>query len=137
MKLTSNKGERQMEAYPTTAEEKIQTAIKFLSRPVSQLSENDLTAVRMYLEGVVKEKKSRYRLFANYAGKNEKVIVADIERDPSDVDLIDTRNADMFEEYSLFTQSEIDTLKKNVDYIDWDNIVCVLQVEEELGDVDY
>ncbi|MDO3393906.1 hypothetical protein [Ligilactobacillus sp. 110_WCHN] len=126
-----------MEAYPTTAEEKIQTAIKFLSRPVSQLSENDLTAVRMYLEGVVKEKKSRYRLFANYAGKNEKVIVADIERDPSDVDLIDTRNADMFEEYSLFTQSEIDTLKKNVDYIDWDNIVCVLQVEEELGDVDY
>ena len=42
-----------MEAYPTTAEEKIQTAIKFLSRPVSQLSENDLTAVRMYLEGVV------------------------------------------------------------------------------------
>ena len=91
----------------------------------------------MYLEGVVKEKKSRYRLFANYAGKNEKVIVADIERDPSDVDLIDTRNADMFEEYSLFTQSEIDTLKKNVDYIDWDNIVCVLQVEEELGDVDY
>ena len=126
-----------MEAYPTTAEEKIQTAIKFLSRPVSQLSENDLTAVRMYLEGVVKEKKSRYRLFANYAGKNEKVIVADIERDPSDVDLIYTRNADMFEEYSLFTQSEIDTLKKNVDYIDWDNIVCVLQVEEELGDVDY
>ena len=126
-----------MEAYPTTAEEKIQTAIKFLSRPVSQLSENDLTAVRMYLEGVVKEKKSRYRLFANYAGKNEKVIVADIERDPADVDLIDTRNADMFEEYSLFTQSEIDTLKKNVDYIDWDNIVCVLQVEEELGDVDY
>lgn len=126
-----------MEAYPTTAEEKIQTAIKFLSRPVSQLSENDLTAVRMYLEGVVKEKKSRYRLFANYAGKNEKVIVADIERDPSDVDLIDTRNADMFEEYSLFTQSEIDTLKKNVDYIDWDNIVCVLQVEEELGDVGY
>lgn len=126
-----------MEAYPTTAEEKIQTAIKFLSRPVSQLSENDLTAVRMYLEGVVKEKKSRYRLFANYAGKNEKVIVADIERGPSDVDLIDTRNADMFEEYSLFTQSEIDTLKKNVDYIDWDNIVCVLQVEEELGDVDY
>ena len=126
-----------MEAYPTTAEEKIQTAIEFLSRPVSQLSENDLTAVRMYLEGVVKEKKSRYRLFANYAGKNEKVIVADIERDPSDVDLIDTRNADMFEEYSLFTQSEIDTLKKNVDYIDWDNIVCVLQVEEELGDVDY
>ena len=126
-----------MEAYPTTGEEKIQTAIKFLSRPVSQLSENDLTAVRMYLEGVVKEKKSRYRLFANYAGKNEKVIVADIERDPSDVDLIDTRNADMFEEYSLFTQSEIDTLKKNVDYIDWDNIVCVLQVEEELGDVDY
>ncbi len=126
-----------MEAYPTTAEEKIQTAIKFLSRPVSQLSENDLTAVRMYLEGVVKEKKSRYRLFANYAGKNEKVIVADIERDPSDVDLIDTRNADMFEEYSLFTQSEIDTLKKNVDYIDWDNIVCVLQAEEELGDVDY
>lgn len=126
-----------MEAYPTTAEEKIQAAIKFLSRPVSQLSENDLTAVRMYLEGVVKEKKSRYRLFANYAGKNEKVIVADIERDPSDVDLIDTRNADMFEEYSLFTQSEIDTLKKNVDYIDWDNIVCVLQVEEELGDVDY
>lgn len=126
-----------MEAYPTTAEEKIQTAIKFLSRPVSQLSENDLTAVRMYLEGVVKEKKSRYRLFANYAGKNEKVIVANIERDPSDVDLIDTRNADMFEEYSLFTQSEIDTLKKNVDYIDWDNIVCVLQVEEELGDVDY
>ena len=126
-----------MEAYPTTAEEKIQTAIKFLSRPVSQLSENDLTAVRMYLEGVVKEKKSRYRLFANYAGKNEKVIVADIERDPSDVDLIDTRNADMFEEYSLFTQSEIDTLKKNVDYIDWDNIVCILQVEEELGDVDY
>ena len=125
-----------MEACPTTAEEKIQTAIKFLSRPVSQLSENDLTAVRMYLEGVVKEKKSRYRLFANYAGKNEKVIVADIERDPSDVDLIDTRNADMFEEYSLFTQSEIDTLKKNVDYIDWDNIVCVLQVEEELGDVD-
>lgn len=122
---------------PTTAEEKIQTAIKFLSRPVSQLSENDLTAVRMYLEGVVKEKKSRYRLFANYAGKNEKVIVADIERDPSDVDLIDTRNADMFEEYSLFTQNEIDTLKKNVDYIDWDNIVCVLQVEEELGDVDY
>ena len=126
-----------MEAYPTTAEEKIQTAIKFLSRPVSQLSENDLTAVLMYLEGVVKEKKSRYRLFANYAGKNEKVIVADIERDPSDVDLIDTRNADMFEEYSLFTQSEIDTLKKNVDYIDWDNIVCVLQVEEELGDVGY
>lgn len=126
-----------MKAYPTTAEEKIQTAIKFLSRPVSQLSENDLTAVRMYLEGVVKEKKSRYRLFANYAGKNEKVIVADIERDPSDVDLIDTRNADMFEEYSLFTQSEIDTLKKNVDYIDWDNIVCVLQVEEELGDVGY
>lgn len=126
-----------MEACPTTAEEKIQTAIKFLSRPVSQLSENDLTAVRMYLEGVVKEKKSRYRLFANYAGKNEKVIVADIERDPSDVDLIDTRNADMFEEYSLFTQSEIDTLKKNIDYIDWDNIVCVLQVEEELGDVDY
>lgn len=126
-----------MEAYPTTAEEKIQTAIKFLSRPVSQLSENDLTAVRMYLEGVVKEKKSRYRLFANYACKNEKVIAADIERDPSDVDLIDTRNADMFEEYSLFTQSEIDTLKKNVDYIDWDNIVCVLQVEEESGDVDY
>ncbi len=126
-----------MEAYPTTAEEKIQTAIKFLSRPVSQLSENDLTAVRMYLEGVVKEKKSRYRLFANYAGKNEKVIVADIERDPSDVDLIDTRNADMFEEYSLFTQSEIDALKKNVDYINWDNIVCVLQVEEELGDVEY
>lgn len=126
-----------MEAYPTTAEEKNQTAIKFLSRPVSQLSENDLTAVRMYLEGVVKEKKSRYRLFANYAGKNEKVIVADIERDSSDVGLIDTRNADMFEEYSLFTQSEIDTLKKNVDYIDWDNIVCVLQVEEELGDVDY
>lgn len=120
-----------MEAYPTTAEEKIQTAIKFLSRPVSQLSENDLTAVRMYLEGVVKEKESRYRLFANYAGKNEKVIVADIERDPSDVDLIDTRNADMFEEYSLFTQSEIDTLKKNVDYINWDNIVCVLQIEEE------
>ena len=133
----SDNGEWQMEAYPTTAEEKIQTAIKFLSRPVSQLSENDLTAVRMYLEGVVKEKKSRYRLFANYAGKNEKVIVANIERDPSDVDLIDTRNADMFEEYSLFTQSEIDTLKKNVDYIDWDNIVCVLQVEEELGDVDY
>ena len=126
-----------MKAYPTTAEEKIQTAIKFLSRPVSQLSENDLTAVRMYLEGVVKEKESRYRLFANYAGKNEKVIVADIERDPSDVDLIDTRNADMFEEYSLFTQNEIDTLKKNVDYIDWDNIVCVLQVEEELGDGDY
>lgn len=126
-----------MEAYPTTAEEKIQTVIKFLSRPVSQLSENDLTAVRMYLEGVVKEKESRYRLFANYAGKNEKVIVADIERDPSDVDLIDTRNADMFEEYSLFTQNEIDTLKKNVDYINWDNIVCVLQVEEELGDVDY
>ena len=126
-----------MEAYPTTAEEKIQTAIKFLSRPVSQLSENDLTAVRMYLEGVVKEKKSRYRLFANYAGKNEKVIVADIERDPSDVDLIDTRNVDMFEEYSLFTQSEIDALKKNVDYINWDNIVCVLQVEEELGDVEY
>lgn len=126
-----------MEAHPTTAEEKIQTAIKFLSRPVSQLSENDLTAVRMYLEGVVKEKESRYRLFANYAGKNEKVIVADIERDPSDVDLIDTRNADMFEEYSLFTQSEIDTLKKNADYINWDNIVCVLQVEEELGDVDY
>ena len=126
-----------MKAYPTTAEEKIQTAIKFLSRPVSQLSENDLTAVRMYLEGVVKEKESRYRLFANYAGKNKKVIVADIERDPSDVDLIDTRNADMFEEYSLFTQNEIDTLKKNVDYIDWDNIVCVLQVEEELGDGDY
>lgn len=126
-----------MEAYPTTAEEKIQTVIKFLSRPVSQLSENELTAVRMYLEGVVKEKESRYRLFANYAGKNEKVIVADIERDPSDVDLIDTRNADMFEEYSLFTQNEIDTLKKNVDYINWDNIVCVLQVEEELGDVDY
>ena len=131
MKLTSNKGERQMEAYPTTAEEKIQTAIKFLSRPVSQLSENDLTAVRMYLEGAVKEKQSRYRLFADYAGKNEKVIVADIERDPSDVDLIDTQNADMFEEYSLFTQSEIDTLKKNVDYINWDNIVCVLQIEEE------
>lgn len=126
-----------MEAYPTTAEEKIQTAIKFLSRPVSQLSESDLTAVRMYLEGVVKKKESRYRLFADYAGKNEKVIVADIERDPSDVDLIDTRNADMFEEYSLFTQSEIDTLKKNVDYINWDNIVCVLQVEEELGDVEY
>lgn len=126
-----------MNGCPTTAEEKIQTAIKFLSRPVSQLSENDLTAVRMYLEGVVKEKQSRYRLFANYAGKNEKVIVADIERDPSDVDLIDTRNADMFEEYSLFTQNEIDTLKKNVDYINWDNIVCVLQVEEELGDVDY
>lgn len=126
-----------MEACPTTAEEKIQTAIKFLSRPVSQLSENDLTAVRMYLEGVVKEKESRYRLFADYAGKNEKVIVADIERDPSDVDLIDTQNADMFEEYSLFTQSEIDALKKNVDYINWDNIVCVLQVEEELGDVEY
>ncbi len=111
-------------------ENKIETAIKFLNKPVSCLTQVDVDAVTSLLKDMRDEVDSnKYRLVYYKPNGGKQYIV-------KSVDYIKSLNLNIVEEDCLtvytdeeinFDKSEITKLKNEYDLINWDNVICVKQ----------
>lgn len=111
-------------------ENKIETAIKFLNKPVSCLTQVDVDAVVALLNDMQDEVDSnKYRLVYYKPNGGKQYIV-------KSVDYIKSLNLNIVEEDCLtvytdeeinFDKSEITKLKNEYDLINWDNVICVKQ----------
>lgn len=111
-------------------ENKIETAIKFLNKPVSCLTQVDVDAVVALLKDMQDEvDNNKYRLVYYKPNGGKQYIV-------KSVDYIKSLNLNIVEEDCLnvytdeeikFDKSEIAKLKSEYDLINWDNVICVKQ----------
>lgn len=111
-------------------ENKIETAIKFLNKPVSCLTQVDVDAVVVLLKDMQDEvDNNKYRLVYYKPNGGKQYIV-------KSVDYIKSLNLTIVEEDCLtvytdeeinFDKSEIAKLKNEYDLINWDNVICVKQ----------
>lgn len=111
-------------------ENKIETAIKFLNKPVSCLTQVDVDAVVALLKDMQGEvDNNKYRLVYYKPNGGKQYIV-------KSVDYIKSLNLNIVEEGCLnvytdeeinFDKSEITKLKNEYDLINWDNVICVKQ----------
>lgn len=111
-------------------ENKIETAINFLNKPVSCLTQVDVDAVIALLKDMQDEvDNNRYRLVYYKSNGGKQYIV-------KSVDYIKSLSLNIVEEDCLsvytdeeinFDKSEITKLKNEYDLINWDNVICVKQ----------
>lgn len=110
-------------------ENKIETAIKFLNKPVSCLTQADLDAVTALLKDMQDELDGdRYKLVYYSPDREPVYIVKQTLIDPINVFVIEKRHLDWYEEkYTTFTKPEITKLKNECGLINWDNVICIKQ----------
>lgn len=111
-------------------ENKIETAIRFLNKPVSCLTQVDVDAVVALLKDMQDElDNNRYKLVYYKPNGGKQYIV-------KSVDYIKSLNLNIVEEDCLnvytdeeikFDKSEIAKLKNEYDLINWDNVIYVKQ----------
>lgn len=111
-------------------ENKIETAIKFLNKPVSCLTQVDVDAVVALLNDMQDEvDNNKYKLVYYKPNGGTQYIV-------KSVDYIKSLNLNIVEEGCLsvytdeeinFDKSEITKLKNEYDLINWDSVICVNQ----------
>lgn len=110
-------------------ENKIETAIKFLNKPVSCLTQTDVDAVTTLLKDMQDELGgNRYKLVYYNLDREPVYIVKQTLIDPINVFITEKSRLDWYEEkYTTFTKPEITKLKNEFDLINWDNVICVKQ----------
>lgn len=111
-------------------ENKIETAIKFLNKPVSCLTQVDVDAVVALLNDMQDEvDNNKYKLVYYKPNGGTQYLV-------KSVDYIKSFNLNIVEEGCLsiytdeeinFDKSEITKLKNEYDLINWDSVICVKQ----------
>lgn len=120
-------------------ENKANTVLGFLAKPVSQFSEIDLDAVRELITEIRDEvAPERYWLVINYDKPQHKrylVKMLDLrnleDEEPSlySTDMLgmcrETEAAAFTEQQITFTQEEIDTFVNTIDWLNWENVMRV------------
>lgn len=111
-------------------ENKFETVIKFLDKPVSCLTQVDVDAVTALLKDMQDElDNNKYKLIYYKPNGGKQYIV-------KSVNYIEALNLNIVEEDCLsvyteeetnFEKSEIKKLKHEYDLINWDNVICIKQ----------
>lgn len=111
-------------------ENKIETAIKFLNKPVSCLTQVDVDAVTTLLKDMQDELDSnRYKLVYHTSDGHKQYIVKIItEMYDTYLNVVEEWALDVYTDKQItFTKPEIAKLKREYDLINWDNVICVKQ----------
>lgn len=120
-------------------ENKANTVLGLLAKPVSQFSEIDLDAVRELITEIRDEVASeRYWLVINYDNPEHKrylVKMVDLRNLESEEPNLysaemlgmcqESQAAAFTEQQITFTQEEIDTFVRTIDWLNWDNVMRV------------
>lgn len=119
-------------------ENKANTVLGFLAKPVSQFSEIDLDAVRELITEIRDEVAPKYWLVINYDKPEHKrylVKMVDLRNlESEEPNLYSTEMLGMCQESQAaafteqqitFTQDEIDTFVRTIDWLNWDNVMRV------------
>ena len=111
-------------------ENKIETAIKFLNKPVSCLTQVDVDAVVALLKDMQDElDNNRYKLVYHTNGGHKQYIVKVFtEAYDTYLNVVEEWALDVYTDKQItFTKPEITKLKNEYDLINWDNVICVKQ----------
>lgn len=110
-------------------EDKIETAIELLDKPISCLTQVDVDKVTTLLKDMQCKLGGRYRL-VYYSPDGEPIYITKRSLvDPINICLTEEKHLDWYEEkYTTFTKKEITKLKSECNLINWDNVTCVKQI---------
>lgn len=111
-------------------ENKIETAIKFLNKPVSCLTQVDVDAVVALLNDMQDElDNNRYKLvYHTNSGHKQYIVKVFTEAYDTYLNVVEEWALDVYTDKQItFTKPEITKLKNEYDLINWDNVICVKQ----------